>query len=156
MLNEINFSNGWVIFIVIIVIIIIIWVIVANNRTPDTHIHAKPLFDAKSNTLMIRRAIYASQFKVVEQIFPEGPVSSKRPDPVFVTHASIPNNKATGTITVKLPPGANPLNTTVRVTNSIGKEDVINPVILESYTTCVDKCRGEGGGTQFCFIFCTQ
>ncbi len=147
-----NETNGWGIFIVIIVIIIIIWVFIANNSTPDTHIHAKPIFNSKQNTLKIRLAKYGKKYTVVEQIFPEDNVS-KGPDPVFVTHASIPNNQATGIIIVKLPQGTNPLNTTVRVTNSIDKEDVIHPIIENSYTECLNKCR-ETLSLQLCLPLC--
>ena len=157
MLNETNQTNGFIIFIVIAVIIIIIWVIITNNRTPDTHIHAKPIFDTKTNTLKIRRSIYGVNYKVVEEIFPEdSDFVSKGPDSTFVTHASIPNNQATGIIIVTLAEDTNILNTTVIVTKSSVKEEVINTVIIESLSKCFDNClENSGRGPAACTILCS-
>ena len=151
----------WHYFVVIIVIIIIIWAIVASNRTPDTHIHPKPLFDPKTNTLKIRLSSYALKFTGVEEKFDETE-SSKNSYVASNGHSlgsdssideifSFTNTKSSGTKTVQLPPGTNILNTTVRVTNFIGKEDVINPVILED--SCASQCLGAGDVPQ-CIINC--
>lgn len=141
MSSETKISDGWGFFVVIIVIIIIIWVIVANNRTPDTHIHAKPLFDAKTNTLKIRLSKYGTKYAVVEEKFTEGPdVVSKGPGSIFDEIASFPNNKSSGTKTVQLPDGTDLLNTTVRVTNVLGKEDVVHPAFPPLFAGCLARC----------------
>ena len=157
MLNETNQSNGWGIFIVIIVIIIIIWVIVANNRTPDTHIHAKPIFNKKTNTLKIRLSKYGVNYKVVEEKFPGDDYNVSKGPSVFVTHASFPNNKSSVTTTVNLPFGTNILNTTVRVTNFLDQEDVVQVAHSENFTTCVKNClQGVGETLGSCTVQCGE
>ncbi len=149
-----NETNGWGIFIVIIVIIIIIWVIVAINRTQDTHIHVKPNFDVKTNTLKIRLSKYGVNYKVVEQIFLEDNVS-KGTESTMVIHCNIPNNQSSGTKTCKLPLGTNIINTTVRVTNLLDQEDIVQVAHSESFTKCYNNCLDTGETSRDCGEECS-
>ena len=152
MLNQ---PNGLIIFIVIIVIFFIIWIIVANNRTSETHIHPQPFYNHKINTIKYRLSPHGVKYTVSEDIFADNTdVVSKGPTETKV-HVVFINDGGVSK-THQLPDGTIGQNLILSITNAQDRVEihplactgrgVFEPGCFSDIDTeCIEDCEDYGG-----------